>query len=215
MGFPATPDPFCLTSDVRDRRGICAALGAALLAATLLAGCGGSASTPAASGRPGSKAGHELVTAGPDTGDLFLTGVVSRDGRPVRGAKVTVSLSPEDLDIPVGSSFRTWDTPLITTAADGAFAVHIDASRLPSKYLSPTSQLLNFDLQAILDDQFALWSSTLWRTRPGGTWRTDGASTGDSVARLDLDFGHSPTVVLTDSTGEQEKHDLPVGKVNK
>jgi hypothetical protein len=153
-----------------------------------------------------------VATAGRTTGDLFVRGVVHRDGRPVKTAAVLVSAMPEDLDVPAGSIVKTWRSREVRTASDGSFDVRIKPSQVPSEYFSPTTEHLNFDLQVVDGDDFASWSWTLSPLDDGGTWRTLGSDADGSVARADFDFGDKPTVVITDSAGQQEKHELPMGK---
>ena len=151
--------------------------------------------------------------AGPTTGDLFLSGVVRRDGRAAQGATVLLSVMQDDLDGPVGSVVDTWQSPKVTTGVDGRFELHLKPRDVPEKFLPATKELLNFDLQVEDQDEVATWSWTLWPHGVEGIWRTDGAGADDAVASADVDFGRSPTIVLTDSDGQVEELDLPVGRV--
>ena len=170
---------------------------AALTVATLvLAGCGSDVPpTP-------------VATAGPDTGTVALHGVVSRDGKPLRGTTVVATLWPEDTsDVPEGGVVDTLDLPAVTTGDDGAYVVRIDPDRLTSRYFG--GDYLNVDLRFSTTTSMSSWSTTIDLV-DDRVWRsTDQARVGDPVLRMDVDLGRR-TITTEDSLGEKEKSDLPV-----
>ncbi len=170
---------------------------AALTAATLvLAGCG-------SDGSPTS-----VATAGPDTGTVALHGVVSMNGKPLRGASVVATLWPEDTsDVAEGETVDTRDLPTITTDGDGAYVLRIDPDRLTSRYFG--GDFLNVDLSFTTKKVMSSWSTTVDLV-DDRVWRsTERARVGDSVLRLDADLGRR-TVTTTSSLGEKEKSELLV-----
>jgi hypothetical protein len=150
-----------------------------LLSAGPLAGCGVASAggeNPATSSATVRSA--PVVTAGPQTRDLFLTGVVTQDGRPVSGATVVVSVTAEDKDLPVGAQVPTWESRPVTTKADGVFVLRVDAARVPETFLPAGAEYVNFDVRAVAGrdvvvDVVAGWvrwrlaHRSRWRRRPG------------------------------------------------
>ncbi|MCL8251450.1 hypothetical protein AERO_08640 [Aeromicrobium fastidiosum] len=171
-------------------------LAALLVSVLVVGGCGSDAPpTP-------------VATAGPDTGTVALHGVVSMDGKPVRGAFVVATLWPEDTsDVPEGGVVDTLDLPTVTTGDDGAYVVRIDPDRLASRYFG--GDYLNVDLRFSTTTSMSSWSTTVDLV-DDRVWRsTDRARVGDPVLRLDVDLGRR-TITTEDSLGEKEKSDLPV-----
>jgi hypothetical protein len=126
---------------------------------------------------------------------------------------VDVSVMEDDTDLPVGSTIATWDSNAVTTKADGAFALRVDAAEVPERFLPADAEYVNFDVRAVSGKDLATWSWTLWRVQPGGVWRTEGASADDGVAEVRLEFGRHPTIEQVDSSGQRETHELPVASL--
>lgn len=200
------------TSRMRTRGGTLACRAAALVAATALAGCGVASAGHPDGARSSTIRPVTVVTAGAQSRDVFLTGAVTRDGHPASGASVAVAVMADDRDLPVGATIPTWESEPVTTKADGAFVLRVNAAEVPAQFLSAGSEYLNFDIRAVSGNEAATWSWTLSPLQPGAVWRTDGAGVDDKVADMRLNFGRTPTIELTDSLGARETHDLDVFK---
>ena len=157
--------------------------GAAALAVVVLTGC----SLVQAS--PGS-----LVVSGPAAGDLFVHGVVRRDGAPVVGAEV--SLLIEEL-----GAHTAYDVPAVTTGEAGGYAFYIDPEELPARFMLGEDHV-NFDVAAVDGTDRSTWSSTVWLVDDSAGWRGQGADVDDAVPAVSFDLGHG-TVEVTDSSGER------------
>ena len=157
----------------------------------------------------------DLVTSGPDTGDLLLSGIV-HDGRsPVADAEADLVIWPADLDGSAeGDIVDTFTTPRARVGADGRFAIHLDPDRIPSRYFSAGADFVNFDIEVWWGRKTTTWSSTVSLVPGSRVWRTDGARSGDPVVDADFDLG-SHRIALTSSLGEVEKGSLPVGELPK
>jgi hypothetical protein len=169
----------------------------ALISAVLCAAAGCASAEGAASSAAPSRS---VVTAGPKTHDLFLTGTIRRGGHRVRGARVSVELMSTE-DVKNGQVVPTWDTRPVKTDADGRYAVRIDPDVIPAKFFEDVD-MLNFDLDVVIGKQFASWGSTLFLVGRPQVWRSEEARVGDSVMDMSLDFG-SRTVTTTDSEGHE------------
>jgi hypothetical protein len=148
------------------------------------------------------------ATSGRDSAHLLVHGTVTRGDEPVAGARLALTLTPEDLaEIEVGESVESFDAAQVETDEDGRYAIELDPAELSSQYFN--GDYLNFDINVLADDELGLWSSTVWLER-NEYWRSDDrALPGDEVMDLSFDLV-GPTVVLTDSYGETETNDLPV-----
>ena len=152
-----------------------------------------------------------VVTSGAGTGDLFVHGVVEREGHPVDGAEVEVVLTPEDLsDVEVGEAVRQLVASSARSDADGSFAVRLDPDEVPSKYFGLDREFLNFELRVADSQDFATWHTTLHPVGDPTVWRTwESAAPADAAMRIALDL-EAERIVITDSVGEEQRSDLPV-----
>lgn len=99
----------------------------------------------------------------------------------------------------------------MTVDAAGHWAVSVDPSALPSKFLSPTRPYVNFDLVVLAGSAGTQWSTTAWLTDEGDVWRSEGATAGDRVIDLAMDFD-TKQLTLTDSLGEATTSPLTFGE---
>ncbi len=153
-----------------------------------------------------------VVTAGAKTGDLFLHGVIERNGKPVEGATFDVLLEPveEMRNAEVGDVIRQFTASSATSDSDGSFALRLKADDLPSKYFESGRRFLNFSLNVVAGKEFAHWGSTLYPVGSPAVWRTtDEAVPADSAMKLELDIGKERHRV-TDSFDQTEKGGLAV-----
>lgn len=158
----------------------------ALLAAiglALLVGCG---AHPVSAPAPF----EDLVTTGPATGALVAHGVVRRGGRPVPGATVTLHVG-------------RWASPAAVADEHGRWALDVDPDSIPESVFPAPRRYADVDLVIAEPTRQATWSTTVWRRRPDGGWRTSGAGASDSVVRLDADLG-TGALTVTDSSGEKQ-----------
>lgn len=162
-----------------------ALVAAVLLGLLALAGCGSPAET---------YPDQPLATAGRETGDLLAHGVVTDEGKPVRGAKVILQVSAD-------STPKRWSAPTVVTGADGSWALHLKADDVPPTYLPSSHSFLDFDLVFGDGTRLAVWSGTVYLRDDPDVWRTEGAGPNDGVLRVDADLG-SGALKATDSTGE-------------
>jgi hypothetical protein len=173
-------------------------LGAFLTACLIgLAGCtGGSDDAP-----------KPVATAGPDTGDLMVHGVVTRNDKPVRDAKVWFELWPEPDDTKDGEVVDLWTSRSVTTDGDGRYALRLDPDTLTSRYFGGT--FLNFDIHFYRDGKDAMWGSTVHLVRDK-VWRSDEeALVGDPVLAMSIDLKASK-ITLTDSRGDSETSEIQI-----
>ncbi|RNL61345.1 hypothetical protein EFK50_18490 [Nocardioides marmoriginsengisoli] len=169
----------------------------ALVLGVVLAGCG-----------TGSGDDHdypsatELVTAGPESGDLLAHGVVTSDGEPVADAKVVLQVNPAGSastpDVPV----ERWSAPAVSTDAEGRWELRLDPADLPVEYYPETYSFLEFQLVFGDGSRLATWAGGVYRRTDPDVWRTEGANPPDGVLRVDVDLD-SGDVVATDSKGEK------------
>jgi len=160
-----------------------------------LASCGGSSGDTA----------KPVPTAGPETGDLLVRGVVTRDDKPVAKAKVWLDLWPEDEDAEVGEIIDLWSSKAVTTDSDGRYGLRLDPQHLTSTYFN--GDYLNFDLHVFSSGKSATWSSTVTLIERQ-LWRSDEQSLpGDPVVAMSLDLG-KPSITITNSNGDREKGEL-------
>ena len=161
----------------------------------------------------GDEAQKAVTTAGPDSGDLMVHGVVSRNHKPVRDAEVWFELMPENLDdVKEGEAIDMWGSKHVRTDREGRYALRLDPDTLTSKYFS--DDYLNFDLYLTHDGQMADWSSTVFLIRDE-VWRSDEqALVGDPALKMSLDVGTSK-ITLTDSRGDSETSDLPLMRTSR
>lgn len=176
-------------------RTIRAALGVAMLVAV---GTGCSSAT------------DDIATSGPETGTILVHGIVKKDGKPLSGTQIGLTLMPEGDhmdDVRADGSIDTYDPKPVITGADGAFALPLDPEELSSKYYN--GDFLNFEMMAFHDRSMGSWNSTVYLIDER-VWRSDEqARVADPLLRMDFDFGKQ-TVVVTDSLGEKETSEWTV-----
>jgi len=153
------------------------------------------------------------VTVGPQTGDVFVHGTVSRNRKPVEGAEVLVNLSPEEemAEAKEGERIKLWSTKPVATDESGRWVVRIDPDTVPSKYFPASQDYLNFELMVSQGAEFTTWGSTLWLLKDTRVWRTENSRPGDAVMDIALDLGKEK-IAITDSSGEVERSSMPVRK---
>lgn len=172
----------------RVKKTLCAVV-AAWTMAVALAGCGSSADEPEVSG-----AGSASVVA---------HGVIEKDGEPVSGAQVRLTLWPEDDDTPEGGTVDTRVEDAVTTDDDGRFVASLDPAELPSRYFN--GDYLNFDLDVWNDTKLGHWSSTVHLVEQR-FWRQDEQErVADDALSVDFDLGKNPTVTVKTLDGPDEK----------
>jgi len=185
------------------------AAAATALASILVAGCGSSASPdhPSAAGSsPASPSAGSNATAGPGTGDLFATGRLTRDGKPVEGAKVGLTAEPGDLESYGESPSADPQAPLTaTTDRHGRWSLRVDPAKVD---FSPGGHTLDVEITWRAGGTTASWEASIARVRK--VWRTEGAGPADSVARFDVDLG-TARVEATDSRGHTRRDQVPIG----
>lgn len=164
----------------------------------LLAACGGDAEHR-----------QPAITSGPTSGTLVVHGVVNQGGKPLSGAKVWLTLWPEDTDeVKEGETVDTRDSKPVTTDDDGRYALSLDPDTLTSRYFD--GELLNFDITVFDKNKAGSWGSTVWLV-DRRVWRSDEtALVGDNVLRMNFDLG-KPGITTIDSHGERESAELPMG----
>jgi hypothetical protein len=150
-----------------------------------------------------------VVPAGPATGDLFLVGTVTANGEPLPGARVYLSLTPEDDDTAPGTKVDSWQSEPDMTNADGRFSISIDPDQPPARYWPTSRNFLNFELMVGADGELATWGSTLWLLPDELVWRTQQAGLDDRVMDVSLDMAEE-TIEVTDSEGNTESAELAV-----
>lgn len=182
--------------------------GAAALAAGLLLPMGCTADD---SGQPAG-APREPATSGPDSAQLLVHGTVTRGDAPVAGARLMLTLAPEDLSHgEPGETTHAYDGEPVETDEAGRYAITLDPDELSSRYFN--GDYLNFDVNLFVDDQVATWSSTVWLERHA-YWRSDDrALVGDPVMDMSFDLD-APTITVTDSYGKEDDSELPVFRLS-
>ena len=185
-------------------------LAAAVLVAATSAACTDDGARDEATGNASST--EATPAGGPDTGHLFLTGTVTDGGEPQPEVRVWLTLHPESDDIPPGTTVDTWDSKPVTTDTDGRYTITLDPDAVPGKYFPTSHEYLNFQLLAATDEHLATWHSTLWLAGRPQVWRTQQSTADDRVSDMSLDLGEE-TITVTDSQGDAETDELPVGPV--
>ncbi|MEV7396015.1 hypothetical protein [Aeromicrobium sp. NPDC092404] len=166
-------------------------------ATSLLAACGGE-----------DKPDKPVATAGPGTGTMVVQGIVKHEGEPLAGAKVWLTLWPDDAgEVEEGGTVDTRDSKPITTDDRGHYALRLDPDTLTSAYFDGES--LNFDITVFNKNKAASWGSTVWLV-DRRVWRSEAALVGDSVLRMNFDLGKE-SITTVDSRGDREAAELPIG----
>ncbi len=177
-----------------------------------LAGCGQSPATPSPTVSVSAAPAAAAALSGPKTGDLLVQGTLRGLEPGPDAATVRVELWPHDDDTEVGEAVDLWESEPVTVDAAGHWAVEVDPSALPSKFLSPDRPYVNFDLVVLAGATGTQWSTTAWLTDEGDVWRSEGATVGDRVIDLSMDFG-TRQITLTDSLGEATTSPLTLGEL--
>ncbi len=142
-----------------------------------------------------------LATAGPASGLLLAYGTVVRDGSPLENANVVLQATPVTSAADADAGAQRWSAPIVSTDAEGNWALRLDPSDIPEAYYPDSYSFLEFDLVFGDGAGLAVWHGTVYlRTRPD-LWRTEGAGPPDGVLRVDVDL-ESGDVSATDSRGE-------------
>lgn len=147
----------------------------------------------------------DIATSGPETGTILVYGVVKKDGKPVVGAKVWLSLWPKSevlAEMDEDESFTDYlPSKAVRTTPEGKYALRLDPDELSSRFFN--GEFLNFDVEVRDGDAAGRWGST-GHLIDERFWRSDeGTRVADPLRRMDFDFGKK-TVVMTDSFGEKE-----------
>lgn len=151
------------------------------------------------------QATHPAVTAGKGTKDLFVYGTVKRNGKPVKGARLEVTLTPDAAfdHSKVGERVPVFAAGKATSGSDGSFVLRVDPDDLPTKFFGTARDLLNFALDVEAGADFATWNSTLWAVGNPKVWRTEQeAAPADAAYKLVLDLG-TQRIQETDSYGDR------------
>ena len=173
---------------------------AALLTVLAVSGC--SDSDPKVLRPPDVPA--NVVTAGPETGDLFVYGTVSRGGQPVVGASVTVALAPirgPEADV---EPLKLIDLPAVRTDNSGRWAVRLDPADVPTHVYNKSHTYVNFEVRVRQPKVIGRWAAVMRLLKGPQVWRTEESTAADSLPRLDFDF-ESGQVIHTNSHGVSER----------
>lgn len=181
----------------RVKKTLCAAVAALTLSAAL-ASCG--------------PPYDQVAVSGTDSAAVLAYGVVEKEGKPVTGAQVWLTLRPEDDDTPEGEVVDTRSEDAVTTDGDGRFLLSLDPDELESRYFN--GDYLNFDIEVWNDGQLGGWSSTVHLIEER-FWRQDEQERiGDDALQIDFDLGKRPTVTLETLDGPDE-HELTLSPLSK
>lgn len=156
---------------------------------------------------------YDLVAvSGADSENVLVHGVVEKDGKPVTGAQVWLTLWPEDDDTPEGDVVDTRTEDSVTTDGDGRFLVSLDPDELEPRYFN--GEYLNFDIEVWNDGQLGGWSSTV-NLIDERFWRQDDQEgIADDALKIDFDLGNRPTITLETLDGPDE-HELTLSPLSK
>lgn len=145
------------------------------------------------------------AVSGADSETVLVHGVVDKNGKPVSGAQVWLTLWPEDDDTPDGGVVDTRSEHPVTTGDDGRFVLSLDPDRLESRYFN--GDFLNFDIEVWGDGQLGRWGSTV-ELIEDRFWRGDDEDRiADDALQIDFDLGTKPTVTL-ETLDAPDEHEL-------